>query len=245
MLLGLTPFSPALRKLVVVLAALFAFPFSSRATVIVSVTDLGVPFNRAAFFLGGEFSNAVAVSWTQADSFSGVSIDASLASSDPSFDTGTAYLMRSIGPGTTPASEVVPPAIFTAPIQNQLSEEVPLTVLFSGLTLDAGSYFLVLTAPFADIMNSPLFWQIATEPDVITTTGVTIGNTNLANTFYTTVDPFAPASAFLVDLVDRPLFDVVSNTSEPQTAVLLLTFVAVLILGMRRNSHDRKSKLGL
>jgi hypothetical protein len=216
------------------LAALFAFPFSSSATVIVSVTDLAVPVNRAAFFLGGEFSNAVAVSWTQANSFSGVSIDASLVSIDPSFDTGTAYLMRSIGPGTTPASEVVPPASFTAPIINQLSEEVPLTILFSGLTLDAGPYFLVLTAPFADIMGSPLTWQTATEPDIITTTGVTIGNTNEANTFNTTVDPFAPASTFLVDFVDRPLFDVVSNIPEPQTAVLLLTFVTVLILGMRR-----------
>ncbi len=166
-------------KLALVSAALFAFPFSSSAGVIVSVTDLAMPVNRATFFLGGEFSNAVAVSWTQSGGFSGVSIDASLVSIDSSFDTGTAYLMSSIGPGTTAMSEVVPPVGFTAPIGNQFGE-VPTTVLFSGLTLTPGTYYLVLTAPFANIMGSPLRWQVATEPDIITASSVTIGNTNEA-----------------------------------------------------------------
>jgi hypothetical protein len=214
-------------------AALFTFSFSSSAGVIVSVTDLAMPVNRATFSLGGEFSNAVAVSWTQGGSFSGVSIDASLVSIDQTFDTGTAYLMSSIGPGTTAMSEVVPPMGFTAPIGNQFGE-VPTTILFSGLTLLAGTYYLVLTAPFADITGSPLLWQIATTPDIITAPSVTIGDTNEANTFITTVDPFAPASSFVTDFVDRPLFDVVSNVSEPQTMALLLFALVALLFGWRQ-----------
>ena len=78
-------------KLALVTLALFALPISSGAGVIVSVTDLAVPVNRAAFFLGGEFSNVVAASWTQNESFSGVTIDASIVTSDSSFRNGTAY----------------------------------------------------------------------------------------------------------------------------------------------------------
>jgi hypothetical protein len=226
-------------KLAIASVALFTFSSVSNAGVIVSVTDLSMPVNRATFSLGGEFSNTVTVSWTQGESFSGVSIDASLVSIDQSFDTGTAYLMSSIGPGTTAMSEVVPPMGFTAPIGNQFGE-VPTTVLFSGLTLPAGTYYLVLTAPFASIMGSPLLWQVATEPDIITGPSVTIGDTNEANTFITTVDPFAPASSFVIDSVDRPLFDVVSNISEPQTTTLLLIpFVALMFgwCGIRYYSH--------
>ena len=151
-------------KFALVTVALFALPVSSGASVIVSVTDLAMPVNRGAFFLGGEFSNVVAASWTQNESFSGVTIDASIVSIDSSFRNGTAYLMSMIGPGTTPASEILPPVGFTAPIGNGFGE-VPLTVLFSGLNLTAGTYYLVLTAPFANftsITGSPLTWQVAT-----------------------------------------------------------------------------------
>lgn len=141
--------------------------------------------------------------------------------------------MNMIGPGTTTASEVVPPVGFTAPI-GSTSGEVPLTVLFSGLTLPAGTYYLVLTAPFVpNITGSPLAWQIATEPDIITAPSVTIGNTDLANTFNTTVEPFAPASLFVTS-TDRPLFDVVSSVAEPPSTALLLISLAVLMFGRRR-----------
>lgn len=64
-----TPLRPPLWKLALVSAALFALPFSSRAGVIVSVTDLATPVNRASLFLGGEFSNVAAVSWTESGNF--------------------------------------------------------------------------------------------------------------------------------------------------------------------------------
>ena len=223
------------RKLAFVTGALFAISVPSRADVIVSVTDLTVPANRGAFFLGGEFSNVVAASWTQNASFSGVTIDASVVTILPSFREGTAYLMDMIGPGTTPADEIVPPVDFTAPIGNG-SGAVPLTVLFSGLNLAAGTYYLVLTAPFADFSDmtgtgSPLTWQIATTPSIVTAPSVSIANTNSANTVNSAVDPFAPASVFLTDIQDVLLFDVVSNVPEPRTAGVVLIALAALFLG--------------
>ena len=84
-------------------------------TVLLSITDSTLPVDRGGYFVGGQFSNVVAVSWTQTDSFSDVTIHADLAGQGPSFDSGTAYLMTAAGPGTTALSEVVAPASFTVP----------------------------------------------------------------------------------------------------------------------------------
>ena len=201
----------------------------SPASTVVSVTDSANPVNRATFFLGGQFSNVVAASWTQATSFSNITINASLVSIDDSFRSGTAYLMKAIGSGTTPLSELVAPAVFTVPVGSQFGP-VPLTVLFSGLSLGPGTYYLVLSAPFRNETDgSHLRWQIATDPVITTTTSVTIGSTFLADSFVSTVDPFHPASNFLVDLQDRrPMFEVTS-IPELRTSLMILISLAALI----------------
>src|SRR5215470_7795829 len=93
-------------KLGLLASALVTLCSYSFADTIVSVKDFATLVNRPALFLGGEFSNVVVASWTQTASFSNITIDASLVSDDPSFRSGTAFLMNAIGPGTTPASEV-------------------------------------------------------------------------------------------------------------------------------------------
>jgi hypothetical protein len=216
-------------KPALIVGALVAFSSYSCADPIVFVTDSATPVNRATLFLGGQFSNAVAVSWTQAASFSNVTIDASLVSTDDGFRSGTAYLMSAIGFGTTPASEIVAPADFTAPFGNQFGS-VPLTVLFSGLDLGPGTYYLVLSAPFQNQTGgSPLRWQIATNPVLTAAPSVTIGNTFLADSVFSTVDPFPPASSFGLDLQDRPMFDV-SSVPEPNAAVFILISLGALML---------------
>jgi hypothetical protein len=80
------------------LVMLFSYSF---ADTIVSVTDSSTGTFPGGLFLGGQFSNVVATSWTQSASFSNVTIDA-LLGSHTSFQSGTAYLMSAIGPGTTP-----------------------------------------------------------------------------------------------------------------------------------------------
>ena len=64
-------------------------------------------------------------------------------------------------------------------------------------------------------MGNPLVWQVATESNIETARNVAIGGETFeANTAITTVDPFPPASSFLIDVVDRPLFDVIWNTPD-------------------------------
>jgi hypothetical protein len=213
--------------------ALILGPFGAfcSASTIVSVTDSAIPVNRASFFVGGSNMNVVATSWTQAASFSNVFIDASLFSAESDFLSGTAYLMRAIGPGTTSASEVVAPEDFTAPFVG--TNPVPLTVLFSGLNLGPGTYYLVLSAPFSNeiVGQSPLHWQIPTSPVITTAPSVTVGNGFEANTVQSTVDPFPPASSFLT--AEVPMFDVTS-VPEPKTSVVVLISLAALIFCRRR-----------
>jgi hypothetical protein len=218
-------------KAVLISGFLIAFSsFSLASTTVVSVKDSGDLDQRGELFIGGQFSNAVAASWTQSSTFSNVLIDASLASSDASFRSGTAYLTNAIGPQTT-ASAVLAFTSFTAPFDNPSEVVSPLTVLFSSLTLGPGTYYLVISAPFRDETDgSPLTWQIPENPIISMAPSATLDFSVLANTFFSTVDAFPPASAFLLDPVDHPLFDVVS-TPEPQAIWLVLiglTFAAGL-----------------
>src|ERR1041385_7485927 len=88
------------------LAGALLIPYSyCLAGTVASVADSANPVNHATFFLGGQYSIVVAASWEQTINFSNVSIDASLVSIEDGFRSGTAHLMKAIGPGTTPASE--------------------------------------------------------------------------------------------------------------------------------------------
>ena len=203
-------------KLGLVASALVTLCSYSFADTIVSVTDSLTSTNRAGLFLGGQYSNVVATSWTQSASFSNVTIEALLGSVDASFRSGTAYLMSAIGPGTTSASEVAVPVDFTAPLDSG-GEPVPLTVLFSGLSLAPGTYYLVLSAPFRDQTGgSPLVWAIPTEPVYATAPSVTLGVAFDAHT-----DPFLPASSFI--FTDQPIYNVTGvNVTTPEPSSLLL-----------------------
>ena len=93
-----------------------------------------------------------AASWTQNVGTSNTTIGAIVSLYDPftnhtqTTGQGQAYLMKSLGPGTTNASEIasVP---FTPPnyTGNMDLTSAPVTTLFTNLTLDPGTYYLVLT----------------------------------------------------------------------------------------------------
>jgi len=128
-------------------ALLTQFSYSFADT-IVSVTDASTSTNRASLYLGGQYSNVVAVSWALSPgfTFSNVTIDALVGSVDPSFRSGTAYLMSAIGPGTSSASEVVAPVDFTAPLGSSGGGggPIPSTVLFFWLA--SGAWYLLSSA---------------------------------------------------------------------------------------------------
>lgn len=222
-------FSQLSRKSVLCAGALVMLCSYSFAGTIVSVTD-GAEGGRAALFLGGQLGNVVALPWTQGASFSNVIISANLMSRDPDFRKGTAFLMDAIGTGTTVASEVVPPVDFIAPADGR--DNPPLTVLFTGLNLGPGTYYLVLTAPTRiEDAGSPLVWQLAAGGRGVTAPSVTLGNIVLAGNFNSSgLDPFPPASSFVpFDPQERLIFDVTS-VPEPKTSMLFLISLAALIL---------------
>ena len=133
-----------------------------------------------AFGWAARTDQFMVVSWTQTNAYRDVNVGArlySLALADP----GTAYLMTRIGPGTTAAEEVAV-ASFTFP-----NAQFPSAVLlFSGLTLGPGTYYLI-------VAGGTSFWSAwygSREPNVIADGGVT----HNGNFYVTDPAAYAPAS---------------------------------------------------
>jgi hypothetical protein len=203
-------------------------PTAADATTIVSVGDSGTS-GPGFLFLGGQFSNVVAASWTITGSFAGVTVKAAIGSVDNGFRSGTAYLTKTIGRGTTPANQTVPQIGFTAPLVGSEFDPFPLTTLFTGINLGPGTYYLVLAAPFRDQSFSDLGWQFEANALVTVAAGVSLSDYSAANTFLSSVDSFAPASTFRT-LSGAQAFFEVSNISEPASLFLTLIGLAVMII---------------
>jgi hypothetical protein len=208
-------------------AALLALMVSSavQAEPIVSVGE-GVP---GAVGVGGPTNQFLAVSWTQTSTFADVVISALIGTNDPSVDQGTAWLTQSIGPGTMPGSEVAQSTV-TFPSFGSGS-----TMLFTGVTLTPGTWYLVLSAPSSTLSLG--WWNGNSTP--LTGAGVTMGQTLLtaaqfANAAYAPGSNFIgqyPSLAFSVDGREAP-------TTVPEPASLMLTGCG--LLAVARAAHRRR-----
>jgi len=116
----------------------------------------------------GFFSQEVSViGWSQATTYTNVSITAPLRDISTGGPIGgvegVVYLVNQIGPGTTAANNVAPPVSVSS-----LSATYSPVLLFSGLTLAPGNYYVV----FASTNTAPLSMTPAASNLEVVTPGV-------------------------------------------------------------------------
>jgi hypothetical protein len=178
----LSPSTTLIRHSVALGTLLLATLFAPRAKAdIYSVTGpAGV-----GYYLGGSGPDQVLVSsWTQTGSWTNVSISAELGNAanygNSGGDTISVYLTNQIGPGTTVANQIASASVSPATVDET-------DTLFTGLSLGAGTYYLVLGAPgqFAE-------WYGTSSPTVTTGAGVSGNGDSFADKPSNTPDDAFP-----------------------------------------------------
>ncbi len=141
--------------------------------------------------VGGVFQGYTGVGglsegWSIASPVQNVTVSALLASGGGNPSTGTAFLTTSIGPGTTVAQEIAQTNISVcAGCQQDV-------VLFSGLDLAAGTYWLTLGQPAPPA--SFLSWTASNPASITTGPGTSYLGYEALQPFY---GPFPPSGTFL------------------------------------------------
>ena len=167
----------------------------------------------------------MAISWSQAGSYTDVSITARLYSLDPT-DIGTAWLTTQVGPGTTLADQIAT-ASFSFPSTANPSD----VILFNGLTLDPGTYYLTIGGG----TNYWSAWYGTDQPIVTTDTSVTYNG----NFYVYNPDPYSPASPYVPTPSITPIFSITGTVvPEPTSPTLVgLTVSAFLLFRRPRFIH--------
>jgi hypothetical protein len=105
-----------------------------------------------------------ASSWTQTIGYANVSISF-MGDAVFSTATGIAYLTTGFGPGTTMADQIASTA-FTVPFGSPSTE----VLLFSGLDLPAGTYYVTLAAD----PGNQIGWNVTSAPMITTGPGASV-----------------------------------------------------------------------
>src|SRR5664280_630683 len=172
-----------------------AFALAAVAQTAVAATTVSET-GRDAFGWAARVDQFDAISWSQAGSYTNVSITARLYSSEP-MDVVTAWLTTHVGPGTTLSDQIATESISFQPTPNYPSD----VILFSGLTLDPGTYYLSI----GDGTNSA--WYGTDQPIVTTDSSITYNGD-----FYVyNPTPYAPASPYIPTPSITPIFSINGN----------------------------------
>jgi hypothetical protein len=154
---------------------------------------------------GGVGNSVLAVSWTQTQSYSNVSVMADIAG------TGTAWLTTATGPSATPAQ-----ALATVPLPGNFVSPNQPTVLFSGLDLSPGTYYLVASLHSS---GPGVYWSTEPlrDPTVVTAPGVSLGPSLFGGDLI--FPTYGPSASFSSIGIDRFQFSV-DSAPEPSTVTL-------------------------
>lgn len=171
--------------------------------------------------------------WSQAATYTNVTITMPLEDETTPNPIGgvegTVYLMNQIGAGTTSANQVV------APFQiSGLTASYTTVTLFSGLTLPAGNYYLVLVPTAVSPMTaSPA--EVSTGQ--VVTTGPSVAVIGDGATI--SLASYPPATTITLQTPDNLFLSITGNASIPNTPapsslILLLTGLAATGLWLAR-----------
>jgi hypothetical protein len=144
----------------------------------------------SGFTGGADQSPGNAISFTTTSGFTDVTISALLYTAD--FMTGSAatvYLTDKIGDGTTTANEIAKVSVTDLP--GQFTTDTPAAV-FTGLTLPAGTYYVIEAS---DAGPPGASWGGPVSPTETTAPGVTINSILQASS----LAGYSPASGFVAD----------------------------------------------
>jgi hypothetical protein len=210
-------------------------PPPSWGTPLITFTDNGPGGLQAALGSDGNSGLIFYASWTQTVATTNTTIEALLSSTDINTAPGTVWLTNAVGLGATPA-DVIASNTFTAPVIYPAPADIdnlPLTTLFSGLDLGAGTYYLVLQGPVVDPSIWPPYWWLGDFSDVAVTTASGFSVGPYAHAF--SPDGFPPSSIFTTEDSNTYLFYRVDGTVVPLPPTLLLLGSGLLgLAGWRR-----------
>jgi hypothetical protein len=206
--------------------------FASTTLLLVAATGLhgaNVVTTTGTSPFGFSGQPAFVIGWNQAISYTGVTITMPLLDSTPTPLTGvegTVYLVNQIGPGTTSANQVA------APVQiSGLTGAYTTVTLFSGLSLPAGNYYLVLVPTNTNPMSaSP---EGSSGANVTNTTGTSV--TSLGAGVPTTLAGYPPASSTTLNTPGNIFFSATGTAGLPSTpapSTLSLLLVGMLCAGL-------------
>lgn len=167
---------------------------SAHSTPLISFTD-NAPNSGASGFLSDLTVNW-AVSWTQTNASSNVTLSALLRRNEGA--AANWYVTTAVGAGTT-AAQVVYSGSYLAPaasIGTDFNGD-PRTVLGTGLNFAPGTYFLVLDGPAGSLTNNAN-WEgdSLSNVSINLASGFSVGGFLATDPLTTVPDPFAPASTF-------------------------------------------------
>ena len=170
---------------------------------------------------------ALAASWASTQSFSNVTVEVTLDGLRTDESTVDAFLTDNIGSSATPADVLASNSfVYSAGIQDETF------TVFSGLTLNPGTYYLVLYNP-----GTAGVWWGSVSPTQVTAPGVTIaadefaGTVNAANPYESTFEVADPTLGLHYSVTGDP----VSPVPEPSSMLALAgIFVGAGVFKLRR-----------